>query len=85
MVNVLVSSAVYRVFEPRSGQTKDYLIGVYCFSANHASLRRKTKDWLAQNKTNVLEWRDMPTSGLLFQYTSTKSNKADMIIISSNM
>ena len=85
MVSVLVSSAVYRVFEPRSGQTKDYLIGVYCFSANHASFRRKTKDWLAQNKTNVLEWRDMPTSGLLFQYTSTKSNKADMIIISSNM
>ena len=55
MVSVLVSSAVYRVFETRSGQTKDYLIGIFCFSANHASLRRKTKDWLAENKNNVLE------------------------------
>ena len=55
MVSDLVSSAVYRVFEPRSGQTKDYLIGIFCFSANHASLRSKTKDWLAQNKNNVLE------------------------------
>ena len=67
MVSVLVSSAVYRVFETRSGQTKDYLIGIFCFSANHAALSRKTKDWLAENKNNVLEWRDMPTRGLLFQ------------------
>ena len=28
MVSVLASSAVYRVFEPRSGQTKDYTIGI---------------------------------------------------------
>ena len=67
MVSVLVSSAVYRVFETRSGQSKDYLIGILCFSANHASLRRRTKDWLPENKNNVLEWRDMPTGGLLFQ------------------
>jgi hypothetical protein len=67
MVSLHVSSAVYRVFETRSGQTKDYLIGIFCFSANHASLRRKTKDWLAQNKNNVLEWRIMPTHELLLQ------------------
>jgi hypothetical protein len=84
MVSVLVSSAVYRVYETRSGQTKDYLIGILCFSANHASLRRKTKDCLAQNKNNVLVL-DMPTHGLLPQSTSTKSNKAHIIIISSNM
>ena len=67
MVSVHVSSAVYRVFETRSGQTKDYLIGIFCFSANHASLRRKTNDWLANNKNNVLEWRIMPTRELLLQ------------------
>jgi hypothetical protein len=33
MVNVLASSAVYRGFEPRSGQTKDYTIGIDCFSS----------------------------------------------------
>ena len=33
MVSVLVSSAVDRGFESRSGQIKDYTIGMYCFSA----------------------------------------------------
>jgi len=26
---------------------------MYCFSAKHASLRRKSKDWLARNQNNV--------------------------------
>jgi hypothetical protein len=34
------------------GQTKDYCIGICCFSAKHAALRRKSKDWLAQNQKN---------------------------------
>jgi hypothetical protein len=46
-------SAVDRGFEPRSGQTKDYKIGICCFSAKHAALRRKRKDWLARNENNV--------------------------------
>ena len=33
---VLVPSAVDHGFESRSGQTKDYDIGVYCFSAKQA-------------------------------------------------
>ena len=33
MVSVLVSSAVDRGFEPRSGQIKDYIIGICCSSA----------------------------------------------------
>jgi hypothetical protein len=44
MVSVLDSGAVDREFEPRSGQTKDYKIGICCFSAKHAVLRRKGKD-----------------------------------------
>jgi hypothetical protein len=55
MVSVLTSSAVDRGFEPRSGQTKDYKIGMCCFSAKHAVLRRKSKDWLARNQDNVSE------------------------------
>ena len=67
MVSVLASSAVDRGFDPRSGQTKDYKIGICCFSAKHAALRRKSKDWLARNQNNVSEWSDMSTHGLLFQ------------------
>jgi hypothetical protein len=59
MVSVLVSSAVDRGFEPRSGLTKEYKICISCFSANHAALSRKNKDWLAWNQDNVSEWGDM--------------------------
>ena len=44
-----------------TGQTKDYTIGMCCFSAKHAALRRKSKDWLARNQNNVSEWSDMLT------------------------
>ena len=68
MVSVLALSAVDRVFEPQSGQTKDYnKIGICCFSAKHAALRRKSKDWLARNQNNVSEWSDMSSRELLFQ------------------
>jgi hypothetical protein len=67
MVSMLASSAVDRRFEPRSGQTKDYEIGICCYSAKHAALRRKSKDWLARNQNNVSEWSNMSTRGLLFQ------------------
>jgi hypothetical protein len=44
MVSMLTLSDVDRGFEPRLGQTKDYKIGICCFSAKHAALRRKNKD-----------------------------------------
>jgi hypothetical protein len=66
MVSVLASGAVDRGFEPRSGQTKDYKIDICCFSAKHTALRRKSKDWLAQNQNNVSEWSDISTRRLLF-------------------
>ena len=67
MVSVLASSVIDRGFEPRSGQTKDYKIGMCCFSPKHAALRRKSKDWLARNQNNVFEWSDISIRGLLFQ------------------
>ena len=39
MVSVLALSVVDRGFEPRSGQTNDYKIGICCFSAKHAASR----------------------------------------------
>jgi hypothetical protein len=67
MVSVLASSAVDCGFELWSGQTKDFKIGICCFSVKHAALRSKRKDWLAQNQNNVSEWSDMSTCELLFQ------------------
>ena len=49
MISMLVSSAVGRVFDPPSRQTKDYKIGMCYLSAKHATLRRKSKDWVARN------------------------------------
>jgi hypothetical protein len=37
MISVLASSAVDRGLEPWSGQTKDYEIGICCFSAKHVA------------------------------------------------
>ena len=48
-----VSSAVDRGFEPRSGQTKAYKIGVCCFSAKHVALRSTSKYCSARNQDNV--------------------------------
>ena len=66
MVNVLASSVVDRGFEPRSGQTKDYKIGMCCFSAKHAALRRESKYWLARYQNDVSKWSDMSTRRMLF-------------------
>jgi hypothetical protein len=43
VVGMLASSVVDRGFEPRSGQNKDYEIGICCFSAKHTALRRRDK------------------------------------------
>ena len=45
MTKVLALIAVDRGFDPRSGQTKDYKIGICCFSVKHSALRRKSKDF----------------------------------------
>ncbi len=65
MVSVLASSAVDRGFGPRSGQIKDYKIGICCFSAKHTALRRKSNDWLARHQDNVSKWGDMSIRGLV--------------------
>ena len=71
MVSVLVSSAVHHGFQLRWGQTKDYKIGICCFSAKYAALRRKSKDGLAQNQDNVSEWGDISIRRLLFHWASS--------------
>ena len=67
IVNVLASNVVDRGFEPRSGQTKDYITVIACLSARHSALRSKGKEWLTRNQDNMSEWRDLSTRELLFQ------------------
>jgi hypothetical protein len=62
MVSVLASSAADRWFE-----LNIIKLVFVCFSAKHAALRSKSKDWLARNQGNVSEWSDMSICGLLFQ------------------
>jgi hypothetical protein len=50
---------------------KDYKIDMCCFSTKHAALRRKSKDWLAQNQNNVSEWSDL----LLCRFLSISLDK----------
>ena len=64
MVSLVASNAVDHGFEPRPGQTKDYKIGKYSFSAKHAELAKT--GWL-EIMIMCLEWGNMSISGLLFQ------------------
>jgi hypothetical protein len=61
MASVLASSPIDCGYEPRSCQTKQYKIGICCFSAKNAALRRESKDWLARNQNDVSEWSDIST------------------------
>ena len=36
---MIASNAIDRAFESKSDQTKDYIIGIWCFSNKHTSLR----------------------------------------------
>jgi hypothetical protein len=56
MISILASSVVDRGFEHRSGKPKEYKIDSCYFSAKHAALRRKSKDWLARTQNNVSKW-----------------------------
>jgi hypothetical protein len=65
MVSVLASSEIDCEYELRPCQTKEYKIGICCFSAKNAALRRKSKDWLSRNQNNVSEWSDISIQWLL--------------------
>jgi hypothetical protein len=64
LVSVLALGAVDHRLEPRSGQPKDYKMGICCFSTKGAALKGKSTDWLFRNQNDVSEWSDMSTHGL---------------------
>jgi hypothetical protein len=64
MISMIAWSVVDCGFEPLLGQTKDYKINIYCFSAKY-TVRTKT-GWL-RIRIMLSEWSDMLIRGLLFQ------------------
>ena len=80
LVRVIASNAVDHGFDPWSGPTKDYKSGICCFSAKHATLRRKSKDRLAWNQDNLSEWGDMSLRGLWFQWDSTTKIQLSVLV-----
>ena len=64
---VVASSVVYCGFEPWSDQTKDHKIGLCYFSAMHAALWSKSKDWLARKWDIMSKWSNISTRELSFQ------------------
>jgi hypothetical protein len=51
MVSVLPSGAIDRGFDPRSAQTKDYKIGICCFSTKHAALIKEKEQRLVGSES----------------------------------
>ena len=90
MVSVLAWSTADRWWDPRSGLTKIYYLGICCFSAKHAALRRKSKNWLVRNQDNVSEWGARSILWQLLQWATTIKIQLNVLtlykgeIISSN-
>ena len=51
MFSVLALSVVGRGFKPRSGQTKDYKIGICCFSDKHAAFIKEKEQRMVGSKS----------------------------------
>ena len=66
MISVFASSVVDHGFEPLSGETKYYKIGMCGFSAKHATLRIKSSDSLCRNQNIASDWGDISVCGLCF-------------------
>ena len=65
MISLLTSTVLDRGYNPLSDEIKDHKIGICRFSVKQAALRKKSKDWLAQNQGNVSGWSNMFTCGLV--------------------
>jgi len=59
---------------------KDYTIGICCFSARHATLSGRNKDWLARNQDNVSECDHISIRKLWFQWASTIKNQLSLLV-----
>ena len=65
-------------FKSPSGQTKDYEIGICCFSSKHTAFRRKS--WLSGSQNNVSKMSGMSSCRLLFQWASTRKIQLNELV-----
>ena len=85
VVSVPALSVVDRGLEPGSGQIEGYKIGICCFSAKHATCRRKSKNLLAQIQENMFEWSNIQyLSANCFSELALKI-QLSVLVISSNV
>ena len=80
IISVLTSISIVHGFKPQSGQTRDYVIGICWFSAEHAALSSKSKYWLAEKQNILSEGDDMFIRGLLCQWTGTINIQRSMLV-----
>jgi hypothetical protein len=81
---ITLIECVDRWFEPRSGKSIDYVIGICWFSAKHTTLKKKSKEWLARNQNNVCESGGMDFRGLLFcELAQLRSTKRVGLVLNS--
>jgi hypothetical protein len=71
MVSVFTSGVIDLVFDPRSGQIKDYKIGNTASLLSTLELRRKSNGWLTLSHDNVSDWSNKSVCGLLFKLINT--------------
>jgi hypothetical protein len=83
MVSVLTSSVVDRGFEARSGQPKDYNIGMCCFSAKHTAWRRNSKDSTSWREQAIFQWDDDEVRFVLDQHAEVDIYSASWLKHSS--
>jgi hypothetical protein len=76
MGSVLSSSAVDLGFEPLSGQTKDYKIGICCFSTTQKAKRMSTTDPPSPPSSNQKTEKTKKTTVLYITFISYDTRHA---------
>jgi hypothetical protein len=82
MVSVPASGVVDRGFKPQSGQTKNYKIGICCFSDKQTALKRKGKDLFYYK--DPIQHVDLTQNGhhhLLIKLTCSRHDMAEKLLI----
>jgi hypothetical protein len=68
--------------DPRSGQFKDYKIGICCFSAKHAALKNKNKQHIHLKKRLVIAMKLL--KNCLLREALNNNHSLALLVVSKN-